>query len=114
SHHAWQGKGADERAKTLREAQGGVIVRRGGAGRITSANDAFCALAGRARDELVGSHFGLPVLEQGEVALRPDGARVHDQKVASAEGPRWIAWREAGVLAEDDARTETQTGGARA
>ena len=111
SDRAWQVKEAEERVKSFLEAQGDVIVRRDRAGRITYANDAFCALAGRARDELVGSHFGLPVLEQGEVALRPDGARVHDQKVASAEGPRWIAWREALVLAEDDARTETQSVG---
>jgi PAS domain S-box-containing protein len=111
SDRAWQIKEAEERVKSFLEAQGDVIVRRDRAGRITYANDAFCALAGLARDELLGSHFGLPVLEQGEVALRPDGARVHDQKVASAEGPRWIAWREALVLAEDETRTETQSVG---
>jgi PAS domain S-box-containing protein len=111
SDRAWEIKEAEERVKSFLEAQGDVIVRRDRAGRITYANDAFCALAGLARDELVGSHFGLPVLEQGEVAVRPDGARVHDQKVASADGPRWIAWREALVLAEDEARTETQSVG---
>jgi len=111
SDRAWQIKEAEERAKSFLEAQGDVIVRRDRAGRITYANDAFCALAGLPRPELLGSHFGLPVLAQGEVALGPDGARVHDQKVASAEGPRWIAWREALVLAEDEARTETQSVG---
>jgi signal transduction histidine kinase/CheY-like chemotaxis protein/HPt (histidine-containing phosphotransfer) domain-containing protein len=86
-------------------------VRRDRTDRITYANDAFCALAGRARDELIGSHFGLPVLEQGEVTLGPDGARVHDQRVASADGPRWIAWREALVRADHEERTETQSVG---
>ena len=111
SDRAWEIKEAEERVKSFLEAQGDVIVRRDCTGRITYANDAFCALAGRTRDELIGSHFGLPALEQGEVTLGPDGARVHDQRVASAEGPRWIAWREALVRADDDERTETQSVG---
>ena len=111
SDRAWEVKEAEERAKSFLEAQGDVIVRRDRAGRVTYANDAFCALAGRARDELLGSRFDLPVLEQGEVALRPDGARMHDQKIASAEGPRWIAWREASVRADHEERTETQSVG---
>jgi PAS domain S-box-containing protein len=108
---AWEVKEAEERVKSFLEAQGDVIVRRDRTGRVTYANDAFCALAGLPRDELIGSHFGLPVLEQGDVALRPDGARVHDQKIASSEGPRWIAWREALVRAEHEDRTETQSVG---
>jgi PAS domain S-box-containing protein len=111
SDRAWEIKEAEERVKSFLEAQGDVIVRRDRTDRITYANDAFCALAGRARDELVGSHFGLSVLEQGEVTLSPDGARVHDQKVASPDGPRWIAWREALVRADHDERTETQSVG---
>ena len=108
---AWEIKEAEERVKSFLEAQGDVIVRRDRAGRVTYANDAFCALAGVARDTLIGTDFALPVLEQGEVALRPDGARVHDQKIASAEGPRWIAWREALVRADHEDRTETQSVG---
>ncbi len=108
---AWEIKEAEERVKSFLEAQGDVIVRRDRTGRVTYANDAFCALAGLGRDELIGTHFGLPVLEQGEVTLRPDGARVHDQKIASADGPRWIAWREALVRAEHEDRTETQSVG---
>jgi PAS domain S-box-containing protein len=107
SDRAWEIREAEERAKSFLEAHGDVIVRRDGGGRVTYVNDAFCALAGRPRGELVGSHFELPVLEQGEVALRHDGARVHDQKITSAEGPRWIAWREAPVRAELGDRTET-------
>ena len=51
------------------------------------------------------------MLEQGDVALRPDGTRVHDQKIACADGPRWVAWREAPVRAERSERTETQSVG---
>ena len=41
--------------------------------------------------------FPLPLLEQGESTFSPDGARIYDQKIATAEGPRWIAWREVSV-----------------
>ncbi|HEY0799546.1 MAG TPA: PAS domain-containing protein, partial [Steroidobacteraceae bacterium] len=42
----WELKEVEERAKSFLEAQGDVIVRRDGEGRITFVNDAFCALAG--------------------------------------------------------------------
>ncbi len=41
--------------------------------------------------------LALPLLEQGESTFSPDGARIYDQKIATAEGPRWIAWREVSV-----------------
>jgi PAS domain S-box-containing protein len=111
SDRAWEIKEAEERAKSFLEAQGDVIVRRDGNGRVTYVNDTFCALAGRARAELIGSHFDLAVIEQGNVELRADGGRTHDQRIASADGPRWIAWREAPVRADHDDRTETQSVG---
>ena len=46
------------------------------------------------RSALVGSHFTLDVLEQGDAAIETNGTRIHDQRVATALGPRWIAWRE--------------------
>ena len=61
----WELKEAEERAKSLIEAQGDLIIRRecgpGGEQRITYVNDAFCALAGRARHDVVGTAFELPV-----------------------------------------------------
>src|SRR5271169_6607162 len=65
----WEIREAQERAKSFFEAQGDVIVRRDGNGAITYANDAFCALAGCAREDLIGTGFALPVEEQGETAL---------------------------------------------
>ena len=50
----WELREAEERAHSLLEAQGDLIVRRDANGLITYANDAFCALAGRSRDELIG------------------------------------------------------------
>ncbi|HEY4922289.1 MAG TPA: ATP-binding protein [Xanthobacteraceae bacterium] len=111
SDRAWEIKEAEERAKSFLEAQGDVIVRRDAGGRITYANDAYCAIAGRSRHDLAGTRLNLAVLEQGDVAVRPDGTRVHDQKIACADGPRWIAWREAPVRADRSERTETQSVG---
>ena len=46
----WELREAEERARSLLEAQGDLIVRRDADGRITYANDALCALAGRSRE----------------------------------------------------------------
>jgi PAS domain S-box-containing protein len=96
----WEIKEAQERAQNFFEAQGDVIVRRGGNGAITYANDAFCTLAGWAREDLLGTTFALPVEEQGDTALLPDGTRAYDQKIAAPDGARWIAWREVTVRAD--------------
>ena len=80
-------------------------------GRITFVNDAFCALAGQPRDALVGGHFALPVLEQGDTALESNGTRDHDQKIASPLGPRWIAWRESLVRSDAGSPAEMQSVG---
>ena len=105
----WELKEAEERAKSFIEAQGDVIVRHDGEQRITYANDAFCALAGRGRGDLIGTTFTLPVVEQGAIELTPDGTRIHDQKIAAADGARWIAWRE--VMVRAGHRTEVQSVG---
>jgi PAS domain S-box-containing protein len=105
----WEIREAQERTASFFEAQDDVIVRRAGDGAITYANDAFCALAGRTREQLLGSRFTLPATEQGETSLLADGAHAHDQKIAIAGGARWIAWREVTVRADGD--TETQSVG---
>src|SRR5260370_15162434 len=89
----WELRDAEERAKSLIEAQGDVIVRRGADGLITYANDAFCALAGRSREALLGTPFRLAVAEQGDVAVLADGTRMHDQRLETTQSLRWIAWR---------------------
>ncbi|MFX8354862.1 histidine kinase dimerization/phospho-acceptor domain-containing protein, partial [Acinetobacter baumannii] len=37
------------------------------------------------------------------IAIEPNGTRVHDQKIESAMGPRWVAWRE-GLVRSDAGR----------
>jgi PAS domain S-box-containing protein len=105
----WELKEAEERARSLLEAQGDLIVRRDVDNRITYANDAYCALGARGRAELIGSPFAPAVLEQGETVLQDDGTRVHDQKIATAGPDRWIAWRE--VVVRTGTHTEVQSVG---
>jgi PAS domain S-box-containing protein len=99
SDRNWELKETEERAKAFLEAQGDVIVRRDRGGYVTYANDAFCTLAGTRRDLLIGTEGQLPVIEQGDAAQMLDGTRAHDQKIATPNGPRWIAWREVAVRA---------------
>jgi signal transduction histidine kinase/CheY-like chemotaxis protein len=102
----WVLKEAEERARGFLEAQGDYILRRDMDGHITYVNDAFCALADSDREVLLGSDFALSVLEQGDTAASPDGTRIHDQKVATAAGPRWIAWREVTLQIEGGAEIQ--------
>src|ERR1700737_3916014 len=96
----WELKEAEERARSLFESQGDLIVLRDADGVITFVNDAYCTLAQQPRSALVGSRFTLKVLEQGLAAHEPNGTRIHDEKVETALGPRWIAWRE-GLIRSD-------------
>jgi len=105
----WELRENEERARSLLEAQGDLIVRRDTHGHITYANDAFCALAGVNREELIGTAAELPVVAQGPVSVLADGTRVHDQSVASGDSARWIAWRE--VVVRGDVGAETQAVG---
>ena len=104
----WELQEAEERARSLFEQQGDLIVIRDAEGRITFVNDAFCQLADRPREELTGSRFTFAVLEQGDSALEANGTRIYDQKIASPVGPRWIAWREGLVRADAGQPAELQ------
>src|SRR5215212_8935918 len=96
----WELQEAEQRARSLFESQGDLIVLRDPEGRITFVNDAYCELAQQPRHALIGIDFTFDVLEQGDTALHADGTRIHDQKIASPLGPRWIAWRE-GLIRSD-------------
>ena len=106
----WELREAEERARSLLEAQGDLIVRRDGEGRITYANDAYCALAGRRRDALIGNSGdvagALPVSAQGAAIVLADGTRIYDQKITNAGATRWIAWRESPVRTENGSEVQ--------
>src|SRR3984957_7219494 len=107
----WELQEAEQRARSLFESQGDLIVLRDAEGRISFANDAYCALAEQPRGALLGSQFTLEVLEQGDTALESNGTRIYDQKIASPFGPRWIAWREGLVRSDAGRPAEMQSVG---
>jgi PAS domain S-box-containing protein len=104
----WELQEAEERAQHLFEAQGDYVVRRDGEGKILFVNDAFCQLAGTAREQLLGSDFKLTAAEQGPATVQADGTRTHDQRIESPLGARWIAWRESLIRLDADAPAELQ------
>jgi PAS domain S-box-containing protein len=104
----WELQEAEQRARSLFESQGDLIVLRDAEGRITFVNDAYCELARKERTELIGSRFQFTVVEQGESAIESNGTRIHDQRIETALGPRWIAWREALVRFDAGAPAEMQ------
>jgi PAS domain S-box-containing protein len=107
----WELKEAEERARSMFESQGDLIVLRDSEGRITFANDAYCELANRPRKALIGSRFALTILEQGDAAIETNGTRIHDQKISGPLGPRWIAWREGLVRTDAGQPAEMQSVG---
>ncbi len=104
----WELKEAEERARSLFESQGDLIVLRDADGVITFVNDAYCELAQQPREMLIGSRFTLEILQQGDTRIEPNGTRIHDQKIATAIGPRWIAWREGLIRADAGHPAERQ------
>jgi PAS domain-containing protein len=78
----WELQEAEQRARSLFESQGDLIVLRDALGCITFVNDAYCELAEQPRAALIGSKFALPVIKQGDSALQSTGTRMHDQKIA--------------------------------
>ncbi len=107
----WELKETQERATSFLEAQGDLIVRRSGDGRITYVNDAYCTLLARTRDTLLGGTFSPALLAQGETTSLTDGTRLHDQKIVTPDGARWIAWRDVIVRGGPQGRTEIQSVG---
>lgn len=103
----WELREAEEHVRSLLEAQGDVILRRDAQGCVTYANDALFTLTGRASGALIGNPLNLRVLEQGAVTVLADGTRVHDQKIATDDGARWIAWREVAVRGEAGAEVQS-------
>jgi signal transduction histidine kinase/CheY-like chemotaxis protein len=99
----WELKEVAERSRTFLEALGDVIVRRDAAGRVVYANDAYRRLA--------DGDAAPRVLEQGPLTTLPDGTRIHDQKIETDDGPRWIAWRDVEIRDAMSGLSEIQSVG---
>lgn len=107
----WELQEAEARTRRLFESQGDMIILRDTTGRITFVNEAYSELAQTPREALIGSSATLTILEQGDTILESNGTRIHDQKVATPLGPRWIAWREALVRSDAGQPAEMQSVG---
>ena len=101
----WELREAQDRAAHLLDAHGDIIVRRDAAGRVTFANQAYRALTQNASQDAAP----LQIIEQSPASVLEDGTRIHDQKIATPSGARWIAWRE--VAVRGDAGAEVQAVG---
>ena len=92
----WELKEAEERARSLFESQGDLIVLRDAEGCITFVNDAYCELAELPRSALIGSRFALDVLEQGDLrwsATAPGSTTRRSRHATGRDGsPGAKAW----------------------
>ena len=105
----WELKEAEERARSLFESQGDLIVLRDADGRITFVNDAYCELAQQPRERPDRQPLRAGRARAGRrPRSRRNGTRIHDQKIASPLGPRWIAWREGLVRSDAGQPAEMQ------
>ena len=66
----WELQEAEQRARSLFESQGDLIVLRDAEGRITFVNDAYCELAEQPRGALIGSRFTLQRARAGRHRAR--------------------------------------------
>ena len=108
----WELKEAEARATSLLEAQGDLIVRRDSGGRITYVNDAYCALDRHSARRAARHHGRAAVAAAGpRQRVLPDGTRLHDEQIMTADGARWLAWRDVVVWAEKAEHAEVQSVG---
>jgi signal transduction histidine kinase/CheY-like chemotaxis protein len=96
------------RVTELIDAQGDLVVREDENGRVTHASAAVCALLGKKLDQIVGHAVSLDVRNEGARTTSPDGSLTFDQEIATPEGARWIAWKQAAVRDDEGQIVETQ------
>ncbi len=97
---------SEERYRSLIEAQGDLIVRETSDRTMAYANETYRRMAGADAGMPAGQVPRLTVLERTEPVVRPDGSRLTDEKVATADGERWISWVET-VVMDREGRSES-------
>jgi signal transduction histidine kinase len=102
---------SEQRFRSLVKAQPDIMVRCDADGRITFANAAYaCLLGAPAAAAPIGAQAKPKVVETGPVRTRPDGVRLVDKAVETAEGIRWIAWMETEIAAPGGASEVLRVG----
>ena len=98
SDRNWELKESEERAKSFLEAQGDVIVR---VRTATIASPMPTTPTARwpaaAASDWSAATSSCRYSSRADFTLSADGTRNYDQKIATPEGSRWIAWREVAV-----------------
>lgn len=95
----------------LVDGQDDLVLREDAYGRLTHASAAVCALAGKELPELLGRPLKFSALHSGHRTQMDDGTSVFDEEINTPNGPRWIAWKEAGVRGSDGEVIEVQRTG---
>ena len=108
---------SETRYRGLIDSQGDALVRRGPDGKITFANDAFCALFGLTQKDCIGKVFA-PELHPdsrerqfGKLEGQTNGRARYDQHVMTASGWRWISWEDYAICGKDGQLIEVQSVG---
>ncbi|MGV8997576.1 MAG: response regulator [Parvibaculaceae bacterium] len=103
----WELAEREEHYRDLVSVQGDVVLRQDMHGRVTYVNDVFCFTFGLTRPEVMGHPFqpALPDDEtprrMGQLAAKTPDERMHfDQRVITAQGPRWFSWEEFAISGE--------------
>ena len=106
----WEIREAQERtAELFRSARRRDRAPRTASARSLTPTTPSARSPAASRESNCSHEFHAAGLEQSETILLADGTRTHDQKIAAAEGARWIAWREVTVRA--DGASEMQSVG---
>ncbi|MEC9368415.1 MAG: ATP-binding protein [Pseudomonadota bacterium] len=111
----WEMRESEARYRDLLDRQGDVILRRDADGRLTFINDAFCRTFGMSRQGAIGQRFVAEVLDgqRRDAAVRPElrGTVRYEQRIATAQGPRWFLWEEFAIRDESGSLREMQASG---
>jgi PAS domain S-box-containing protein len=88
------------RYRGIIESQTDLVIRITEEGILTFINDAFCAVFGKSRDELIGTSF-VPLVHPEDVALTFEGIKklnippyrsTIEQRAFTIDGYRWFSW----------------------
>ncbi len=110
----WEVRERETRYRDLLDHQGDVILRRDADERLSFVNDAFCRTFGMEREAALGQVFHLPVLDDRDEQVFPEGGHERKSRVvelSTAAGPRWFVWEDFAVAGHEGGVSEIQSVG---